>query len=140
MASDTVCHAVCPIARSLVVGGVVVLGFAGMLRAQEPRDTLPPDVTGDMVERGAEVFNGSARCHACHGTGGSGTEAGPNLADDVWFHGRGTFEDILGRVLHGISRRDAKTGKAMPMRGWDPASDTDVRAVAAYVWSLRQPR
>ncbi|MDH3456769.1 MAG: cytochrome c [Gemmatimonadota bacterium] len=140
MTSDTIYHIRCSIARCVVLAGLVVAGFAGMLGAQEVRDTLPPGVTTAMIERGAEVFRGSARCHACHGAGGIGTEAGPDLTDEVWFHGRGTYEDILERVLHGVSRRESKTGGVMPMRGWDPASDTDVRAVAAYVWSLRKRR
>ena len=140
MASDFVYRLTEPIVRWATVGAVLSLGFGGMLGAQEKPDTLPRDVTAAMIERGAEVFHGSARCHACHGAGATGTEAGPDLTDDVWFKGRGTFDDILERVLHGISRRDARTGKPMPMRGWDPASDADVRAVAAYVWTLRKRR
>jgi mono/diheme cytochrome c family protein len=76
----------------------------------------------------------------CHGPDGKGTDAGPDLTDANWIHGQGAFEEIVERVVHGISRRDAKTGKLMPMRGWEPVGDADVRAVAAYVWSLSRRR
>jgi mono/diheme cytochrome c family protein len=31
------------------------------------------------------------------------------------------------------------TGEAMPMRGWTTMNDEDVKAVAAYVWSISHP-
>lgn len=108
--------------------------------AQKPLEPMPPDVSDSLIQRGSVVFRGSARCDVCHGAEAGGTEDGPDLTDDKWLRGGGTFEEILERVLHGMPRRDSKTGKPMPMRGWEPVSDEDARAVAAYVWSLSHHR
>ncbi len=99
---------------------------------------MPPGVTDSLIERGAVVYRGSARCDMCHGADARGTDDGPDLTDDKWLRGNGTFDEIVERVRYGVPRRDAKTDKPMPMRGWEPVSDDDVRAVAAYVWSLRR--
>ena len=64
------------------------------------------------------------------------TLEGPDLTDAEWLRGRGTYEEILSQVRHGVSRRDAKTGKPMPIGGWEPQSEDAARAVAAYVWAL----
>ena len=117
---------------------VVLTVLVGALPAvaQQRREPFPPGVTGSVIQRGSVVFRGPARCDVCHGADARGTEDGPDLTDDQWLRGEGRFGEILERVLNGMSRRDAKTGKPMPMRGWEPVSDDDARAVAAYVWSL----
>ncbi len=112
-----------------------VLGHAA-LTAEAQVTERPAAVTDSAVVRGEEVFSGTANCVACHGEVGEGTAEGPSLIDDEWLRGSGTYEQILDQVLHGTPRRESKTGRPMPMRGWIPASDADVRAVAAYVWML----
>jgi mono/diheme cytochrome c family protein len=42
-------------------------------------------------------------------------------------------------VKHGVPADKSYTGEAMPMRGWTPMNDDDVKAVAAYVWSISHP-
>lgn len=96
----------------------------------------PAAVTDSAIARGKEVYQGPANCAACHGPAGAGTENGPSLVDGEWLRGAGSYDEILQQVAHGTPRRNAKTGKPMPMRGWIPTSDADVRAVAAYVWAL----
>jgi mono/diheme cytochrome c family protein len=121
--------------RTCAVAGVVLLLGVRRATAQET-DSLPPGVTDSMVARGAELFRGSARCVACHGADGRGTEHGPDLTDDKWLDGHGDYEAIARQVRHGAPRRGSRTGRAMPMRGMVALSDDDVRAVAAYVWRL----
>lgn len=106
------------------------------------RDTTPPKlkrptpVTDSAIARGRELFHGSANCAACHGVEGVGTDSGAPLAQGVWLHGDDTYEGILSRVLHGIPGSVSTRGTTMPMRGWSPLSDQEVRDVAAYVWSI----
>ncbi|MDH3291443.1 MAG: cytochrome c [Gemmatimonadota bacterium] len=127
-----------PCGTTLVVLAIMVLALPAV--AQERREPSPPGVTDSVIQRGSVVFRGSARCDVCHGADARGTEDGPDLTDDKWLRGEGTFDQILERVLYGTPRRDAKTGKPMPMRGWEPVSGDDARAVAAYVWSLSRQR
>jgi cbb3-type cytochrome c oxidase subunit III len=117
----------------------MVVGVAGA-RAQEPAQARPPEVTDSLIERGRKVFAGSARCAACHGTQGEGTEAGPSLVDGEWLHGDGGYAQIVQVVRHGVSRRESETGRPMPMRGLVPLGEAGLRAVAAYVWSLSRQR
>ncbi len=123
-------------------GIVAVVGAVGLapagLRAQgaaEPR-AFPDSV----LARGREVFTGSANCRSCHGEEARGTEDGPDLTDDRWILGSGTYAEILERVRHGMPRRESSTGRVMPMGGWSAVSDDDLNAVAAYVWSLTGPK
>jgi mono/diheme cytochrome c family protein len=102
----------------------------------------PPEVTDSAVARGRVVFDGPAACTSCHGRKGEGGPHAPALNDDRWITGSGTYEQIVQRVTHGVSRRESTRGEPMPVRGWSPGSDDDVKAVAAYVWWLahRAPR
>lgn len=108
-------------------------------RAQEAGGPpFPPNVVDSLAERGRTIYQGSARCGVCHGDEGGGTEDGPDLTDRSWLRGRGTYEEILSMVRHGVSRRDAETGQPMPIRGWEPVDDSAAVAVAVYVWTLGQ--
>jgi mono/diheme cytochrome c family protein len=118
----------------------LMLGPAGGY-AQEPtpaprQPARPIQVTDSAVARGQEVFHGTGNCSACHGVAGVGTDSGPPLAQGVWLHGPDSYEGILERVVHGIPRSYSTRDIAMPMRGWNALSDTQVRDVAAYVWSI----
>lgn len=117
--------------RALIVAAALLGGVVTTAKTQEI--SRPSQVTDAAVTRGREVYFGLASCVACHGESGQGTAEGPSLIDGEWLRGSGTYEEILAQVLHGTPRRESKTGNPMPMRGWIPASDADVRAVAAYV-------
>ncbi len=111
--------------------------------AQGAADSLPPGVTRARIADGLTIFTGAGLCHACHGADGKGIEAikAPNLADTVWLHNDGTYDDIVRQVMTGVSSETSKSGGVMAPRGGTPLSDEQVRAVAAYVWSLRlKPR
>jgi mono/diheme cytochrome c family protein len=103
---------------------------------QTPR---PAGVTDSAIAWGRHLFHGSANCAACHGNDGRGTDDGPALTGAIWFHGPGTYEWLIDQINRGLSAHETWTRKPMPMRGWTNMPDADVRAVAAYVWSITHP-
>jgi mono/diheme cytochrome c family protein len=100
------------------------------------RDTLPPGVTRELIARGELLFEQRAGCAGCHGSEGRGL-IGPDLGDTDWWHADGEFSGIQRVVLSGVPAASSRTGVAMPARGGTALTDDEVRAVAAYVWSLR---
>jgi len=105
------------------------------------QDEERPDwVTDSAVARGERIFHGPANCASCHGEGGRGTDIGPDLSDDDWIRGAGTYDEIAAQVMHGVPRNESRTDTPMPMRGWTGLDDDEVRAVAAYVWTLSKRR
>ena len=76
-------------------------------------------------------------CAACHGAGGGGSKAFPNLVDDDWLWANGSLEDIQQTITHGIRSADpeARTGN-MPGFGDGVLKPTEISLVADYVRSL----
>jgi cbb3-type cytochrome c oxidase subunit III len=110
---------------------VAILVQVGTAQAQG----LPAGVTQAMVDKGNEVFHKAGLCYACHGQDGKGL-VGPNLTDDVWLHSKGSFEELVAQVTRGVTKEESKSGVPMPAKGGSSISDDDVKAVAAYVYSL----
>jgi mono/diheme cytochrome c family protein len=106
--------------------------------AQQPVPR-PSGVTDSAIAWGRRLFHGSANCSACHGNDAQGTEDGPALTGALWLHGPGTYEWLVEQIKRGIPAHQTWTGEPMPMRGWTNMPDEDVRAVAAYVWSITHP-
>jgi mono/diheme cytochrome c family protein len=102
-----------------------------------PGQTDAATPAGALVARGEAVFHGPGNCYACHGSKGAGS-IGPSLADETWIHSKGTLEEITAQVVHGVPKEESKSGIAMPPKGGAALTDEDVKAVAAYVYSLRQ--
>jgi mono/diheme cytochrome c family protein len=104
-----------------------------------PTDSNAPPasaaITPELIEQGDKVFHGPGNCYACHGTNAQGA-VGPNLTDAEWIHSKGTLEDITAQVTSGVPKEKAKSGIPMPSKGGGTLSDEDIRAVAAYVYSL----
>jgi mono/diheme cytochrome c family protein len=92
-------------------------------------------VSPELVAQGDKIFHGAGNCYACHGSNAEGL-VGPNLTDAEWIHSKGTLDDIVAQVNHGVSKEESKSGIPMPPRGGGTISDDDVKAVAAYVYSL----
>ncbi|HYF39591.1 MAG TPA: c-type cytochrome [Gemmatimonadales bacterium] len=92
-------------------------------------------VSPELIARGEKVFQGPGNCYACHGSKGEGS-VGPNLTDAEWIHSKGSLEDITAQITNGVPKEKAKSGIPMPAKGGGTLSDEDVRAVAAYVYSL----
>lgn len=118
---------------SLLAGAA--LGGAPAVAAAQATDSLPPGVTKEMVAKGKTIFVGPGLCLACHGPEGKGL-IGPDLTDQTWLHIDGSYEAIIKRVLSGVDPSESKTGQIMPPKGGSAISDADVKAVAAYVWTL----
>ena len=130
--------------RIVACGAAVaaVLLAAPVVRAQEAgRPPFPQPVVDSLAERGRAIYQSfSAHCAVCHGEEGGGTEDGPDLTDRSWIRGTGTYEEILSMVRHGVSRRDAESGRPMPVGGWEPVDESAAAAVAVYVWTLSRSR
>jgi mono/diheme cytochrome c family protein len=89
----------------------------------------------EMVAKGDSLFHGSANCYACHGSKAEGL-IGPNLTDAEWIHSKGSYDDIVAQINKGVPKEESKSGVVMPPKGGATLSDDDVKAVAAYVYSL----
>ena len=95
----------------------------------------PAGITPELIAQGDKVFHGPGNCYACHGTNAQGA-VGPNLTDAEWLHSKGSFEEIVAQVTNGVPKEESKSGIPMPAKGGGSISDDDVKAVAAYVYSL----
>jgi mono/diheme cytochrome c family protein len=111
----------------------VLLSTTAPAAAQSAAD--PPEMTPALIARGDTVYHGAGNCYACHGSKAEGL-VGPNLVDAEWIHSKGTYEDIVAQINKGVDKEQAKSGIPMPPKGGATISDEDVRAVAAYVYSL----
>jgi len=96
---------------------------------------LPEGVTPEMVAAGEAVFTGAGICFTCHMAGGVGGPLAPNLTDDEWLNVDGSYPAIVELVTTGVPEPEQHSGLMLP-KGGTNISDDDVRAVAAYVWSL----
>ena len=104
------------------------------LRAAAPR---PGGFTDAMVQEGQQIYAGAGICAACHGPDATGA-IGPNLTDAEWLIGDGEYEQLVTQILEGVSAADATNplGAIMPPKGGAAITEAQVRAVAAYVWTL----
>jgi mono/diheme cytochrome c family protein len=104
-------------------------------------DSLPPGVTPAMVGEGQKLFAGAGICGACHGPDGKGVQGlGANLTDTKWLHSDGSYDAIVRQILQGVTADKSSTGVAMPPKGGSQLTEAQVRAVAAYVWTLGRPK
>jgi mono/diheme cytochrome c family protein len=116
---------------------VVALGLA----LAAPRNVsaqakpLPTGVTAAMVETGKGLFHAAALCSNCHGPNGEGTGIAPNLADKTWLHSDGAYEAIVKTIDTGVPAPKESMIPMLPKGGSGITAD-QVKAVAAYVWSL----
>jgi cbb3-type cytochrome c oxidase subunit III len=95
---------------------------------------LPSGVTEEMVAEGETIFKGAGICFTCHGQDAKGVPGlGANLTDSEWVHNDGSYQQIVATILSGVT---SSTGAVMPPKGGPPLTDDQVKAVAAYVWSL----
>lgn len=98
---------------------------------------LPEGVTMAMVEDGRSLFTGRGICMSCHGPDGKGIpNLGGDLTDAEWIHSDGSFEGIAQTIRDGVAVNASTVGMPMPPKGGSGISDDQVKAVAAYVWTL----
>jgi mono/diheme cytochrome c family protein len=99
---------------------------------------MPAGVTAEMVAEGNTLFHGAGICLTCHGQNGTGvTGLGPALNDAEWLHSDGSYQAIVDQIMKGVTATESKSGVAMPAKGGSAITDEQVKAVAAYVYSLR---
>ena len=100
-------------------------------------EALPEGVTPEMVAQGKEIYAGVGLCYVCHGGDGTGMPGmGADLTDDEWVQADGTYEGIVKTVLAGVDVDKSTTGIVMPPKGGSSITDDQVKAVAAYVYTL----
>jgi cbb3-type cytochrome c oxidase subunit III len=121
-----------PTRLGLLVAALALLG-AGPAVAQQK--AAPAGVTPAAVAQGDSIFHKDGMCYACHGSNAQGA-VGPNLTDAEWLHGDGAYDMIVATVTSGVPADKAKKGIAMPPKGGSSITDEQVKAVAAYVYSL----
>ncbi len=122
---------------AVVAGLSAAVAIPAMAQATPAAAKLPEGVTPAMIEQGKKVFGGAGLCFACHGMDAKGA-VGPNLTDKEWIHVKdGEYAGLVDQITKGTPQGEAKLGKGpMPPKGGSQISDADVKAVAAYVWSL----
>jgi mono/diheme cytochrome c family protein len=129
------------VALTIAGAGSAVAQTSSPETSSTPKDTSSKGAAGgaaitpELVAQGDKIFHGPGNCYACHGTNAQGS-VGPNLTDAEWIHSKGTYEDIVAQVIHGVPKEESKSGIVMPPKGGSSISDDDVKAVAAYVYSL----
>jgi glucose/arabinose dehydrogenase/mono/diheme cytochrome c family protein len=100
--------------------------------------TLPAGATKELVGLGDRIYHGEvggAACAGCHGSSAKGTPLGPDLTDSKWLWSDGSYEGIAKTITEGVSR-PKEYRNAMPAMGGAQLTDEQVKALAAYVWSL----
>lgn len=127
-----------------VVVGLCVAAVA-TAAGQQPADRSGADrtvLTPQMIALGDSIFHGLAAggmCFGCHGPEGKGVPGvAPDLTAGKWLHGDGSYASIMATVLDGVPKPKVAAAPMPPMGG-AKLSEAQVRAVAAYVYSLTHP-
>ena len=114
-----------------------IMGALTMTLALRPLQQPAPSAA--EVALGDSVFHGKvggALCYVCHGPAGKGVNGlGPNLTDKEWVNGDGSLPFIEKVILDGVPK-PKKMPAPMPPKGGGQLSDPQIKAAAAYVWSL----
>lgn len=101
---------------------------------------MPGGVTTAMISEGDSLFH-KASCVRCHGADAKGAQNGPSLMGPTFMHVNGTYDDFVRLIMSGVpadSIKDKSHRFAMRPKGGGqtPLTDDQVKAVAAYVYSL----
>lgn len=104
----------------------------------------PLGLTAALVALGDSIFHARA-CQRCHGPDGKGTKNGPDLTDSTWLQIDGTYSAIVRVVTEGVPIehiKDSTHTLEMQPRGGrrNPLTDEQIRAVAAYVYTISDGR
>jgi mono/diheme cytochrome c family protein len=113
----------------------LLLAFAAAVGVRPAVAQAPAGATPAMIAQGDSIFHSSGNCYACHGAKAEGA-VGPNLTDAEWLHSDGSYDGIVKQITAGVSQAESKSGIMMPPKGGSSITDDQVKAVAAYVYSL----
>ncbi|GEO00828.1 hypothetical protein NSE01_26600 [Novosphingobium sediminis] len=98
----------------------------------------PPGSNADEVALGQRIYFGELKggtCSGCHGSDGRGSSAGGSLTSPVYQWSDGSLEGLSATIRVGVATPKKASG-GMPALGGAPLDEGDIRAVAAYVWTL----
>jgi glucose/arabinose dehydrogenase/mono/diheme cytochrome c family protein len=99
---------------------------------------VPQGATAEMVALGDRIYHGKvggAACTGCHGDSGQGSPLGPDLTGKKWLWSDGSYPGITKTITEGVSQPKEYRSPMPPLGGAQLTPD-QVKAVAAYVWSL----
>ena len=99
---------------------------------------LPEGATSQMVALGKRIYGGQvggAPCSGCHGDAGQGSPLGPALNTKTWLWSDGSVAGIAKTITDGVAE-PKKYRAPMPPLGGAQLSPEQVKALAAYVWTL----
>src|SRR5690606_18612418 len=97
---------------------------------------LPPGVTPEMVAQGQQIYSSNGLCFTCHGPDATGIpNLGPSFRDNEWLNIDGSYDAIVQVIQTGVPQ-PKEAASPMPPMGGAQLTDEQVRAVAAYVYSL----
>jgi mono/diheme cytochrome c family protein len=99
----------------------------------------PSSITPQMTALGDSIFHGLAAngtCTTCHGPDAKGTTLAPDLTDAQWLNTDGSYQGITDVVTNGVPT-PKQFPAAMPPMGGIQLTPEQIRAVSAYVYSLR---
>lgn len=102
----------------------------------------PASITPRQLALGDSIFHGQvsgAICYTCHGPEGKGTlTVAPDLTDSLWLYGDGSYGAIITTITAGAPK-PRESSAPMPPMGGPSLEPEQIRAVAAYVYSLSRP-
>jgi mono/diheme cytochrome c family protein len=113
----------------------LLLALAAALGARPAVAQAPAAVTPAAIALGDSLFHSKGNCYACHGANAQGA-VGPNLTDAEWIHSDGSYDAIVKQITTGVTAEESKSKIPMPPKGGSQITDDEVKAVAAYVYSL----
>jgi mono/diheme cytochrome c family protein len=98
---------------------------------------LPPGITHAMVALGDKIYHGEggATCTGCHGGQGGGSTLGPDLSAGHFLWSDGSLSGIAATITNGVAS-PKQYRSPMPAMGGAQLTPEQVKAVAAYVWTL----
>ena len=109
---------------------LVLMVVAGSLGARSLGAQAPDSMSAAAVDGGRAIYHGQGNCQLCHGPNLEGGPIAPTLMPHAWKDAKGGgYLAILGVVMTGAP------GTVMVSHPGG-ISDTDVKKVAAYVWSV----
>ena len=147
-----------PVLRAIAAILAVLGGAAAIDACQAPparAEALAPSTMSDaqpaapdttitpaMIALGDSIFRGrvaGGTCVACHGPAAKGIPGlAPDLTDTRWLHGDGSLAFLVRTIETGVPR-PKEAAAAMPPAGGSRLTPEQLRAVAAYVYSLSHP-
>ena len=121
-------------------GSTSTAGAAGGAALPDPQPGTPPTgATTAMVAEGDSIFHGlkaGGLCQTCHGPDAKGTPLAPNLTDQTWLTGDGSYSFIQQRVTTGMPKPTPPYTSPMLPMGGAQLTPQEIQSVAAYVYSL----